>query len=435
MLFKCRLMVSVRNLVRGRIACRDIYRPAPAAARNHNRMPVEMSPQKLLLVLPLVAYRSENQIFVDAQARNGLRLWLDNFDVLTLACPTVDQSPPSGFLPVDDERITFVALPAVYKPQRFVAALYQTLPTLRKIIAESDYLHFAIGGLFGDWSSVCAILARRSGRKFAVWTDRVESQVEWFQAKSKAGPRKPYYFALAALLKVYERKIIRMSSLGLFHGSDCYTAYSAYSSNSHLVHDIHLRKEDQISDAEIEARLRYNGPIRIAYAGRAHRDKGIFDWIEALSLAARGGIEFRATWFGDGPELESARQKVTDANLLNHVKLPGSMTDHSALMEKLRSSFDVFMFCHKTRESPRCLVEALMCGLPIIGYTSHYARGLIKKHGGGMLTSPGYPELLIDSLSQFSRKRDSITKKAQRDGQLYDDESVFRHRSDLMKAI
>jgi hypothetical protein len=75
-----------------------------------------------------------------------------------------------------------------------------------------------------------------------------------------------------------------------------------------------------------------------------------------------------------------------------------------------------------------------MCGLPLIGYASHYARDLIKENGGGILTSLGRPELLTDSLSQFSRARDSITKQAQRDGQLYDDESVFRHRSDLMKA-
>jgi colanic acid/amylovoran biosynthesis glycosyltransferase len=396
---------------------------------------MEMRSPNLLLVLPLLAYRSEDQVFVDAQARNGLRLWLDNFDVLTLACPTVDQPPPSGFLAVDDARITFVALPAVYTPHGFVGALYQTLPMLRKIIASSDHLHFAIGGLFGDWSSVCAILARRSGRKFAVWTDRVESQVVGFQAESKAGARKLYYRALATAIKVYERKIIRMSSLGLFHGSDCYTAYSAYNSNSHLVHDIHLGKEHQIGDLEIEARLRYGGPIRIAYAGRAHRDKGIFDWVEALSVAARAGIEFRATWFGDGPELESARDKVASANLSDRIELPGSMTNHPALMQKLRSSFDVFMFCHKTKESPRCLVEALMCGLPLIGYASHYARDLIKRNGGGMLTSPGHPELLTDSLNQFSRARNSITKNAQRDGQLYDDESVFRHRSDLMKAI
>ena len=53
--------------------------------------------QNLLLVLPLRAVRCHSQIFVDAQARNGLRLWLDNFDVLTLACPTEDGPVPVIF--------------------------------------------------------------------------------------------------------------------------------------------------------------------------------------------------------------------------------------------------------------------------------------------------------------------------------------------------
>jgi len=41
------------------------------------------------------------------------------------------------------------------------------------------------------------------------------------------------------------------------------------------------------------------------------------------------------------------------------------------------------LFTHVTPESPRCLVESLTCGTPIIGYQSRYCEDLVKDFGGG----------------------------------------------------
>ena len=41
--------------------------------------------------------------------------------------------------------------------------------------------------------------------------------------------------------------------------------------------------------------------------------------------------------------------------------------DHDQLLRELKAR-DVFVFCHKIPESPRCLIEALQCGVPIVGY-------------------------------------------------------------------
>jgi colanic acid/amylovoran biosynthesis glycosyltransferase len=388
--------------------------------------------QKLLLVLPLPAYRKGSQVLIDAQAHNGLRLWLNHFDTLILACPALDVDPPTGCLPIVDERITFVALPVAYTPLRFASSLFTTMPILKKIIAESDYLHFAIGGLFGDWAAIGAIIASWNDRPFAVWTDRVESQVTAFQATSKRGLRKFYSSAVATLMKIYERQIIKMSAVGLFHGMECYEAYSPYSTNPHLVHDIHLGREHQITDEEIATRLDRTGPIRIAYAGRVHRDKGVFDWIDALSSAAKEDIDFQAVWFGDGPEIDNARHSVVTKNLSDRIEFPGAVSNHLSLIARLRS-FDFFMFCHKTQESPRCLIEALICGLPLVGYETPYPRDLIKEHEGGILSPFERPELLPRSIRKFCMQRNEITRNAQLDGKLFDAESVFRHRSDLMK--
>ena len=179
----------------------------------------------------------------------------------------------------------------------------------------------------------------------------------------------------------YERYLIGHAALGLFHGMDCYDAFAKYCSNSHVVHNVHLGASAWISEQELDRRLlRRRAPLRLVYAGRAHLDKGIYDWIEALSIASREHIDFTATWYGEGPELEAARTQVIQRGLSAKIRFPGSL-ESSKVMRELHVS-DAFVFCHKTPEAPRCLIEALMCGLPIVGYDSGYPRDLIRNGVG-----------------------------------------------------
>ena len=60
------------------------------------------------------------------------------------------------------------------------------------------------------------------------------------------------------------------------------------------------------------------------------------------------------------------------------------------------------MFCHKTPESPRNLIEALVSGAPIVGYDSPFPRDLIAAHGGGVLTPLNDVNALVDSLASLA---------------------------------
>jgi glycosyltransferase involved in cell wall biosynthesis len=103
----------------------------------------------------------------------------------------------------------------------------------------------------------------------------------------------------------YERLVIRRAALGLFHGADCFEAYAKYCCNSHLVHDIHVGSADLIELSTIRQQRTSHDLLRIAYAGRVHREKGVFDWIDAMAVLASQGTAFDAVWFGDGPDIEA----------------------------------------------------------------------------------------------------------------------------------
>lgn len=379
---------------------------------------------RLLLVLPLTAQIRDGRVHVDDQACNGLRLWLKNFDAVILACPAEYHSILSpDASPIDkiegQERLTFVPLPVTYTPHRFAVALPSTVRTLRRLIDEADYLHFAIGGLWGDWGSVACLLTGR--RPFAVWTDRVEYRVVEFSAEQRRGLRKLYTLTTSRLMKHYQRALIRRSALGLFNGGDCFAAYSAHCPNPHLVYNLHL---EAMGIAERPA----SAKLRIMYAGRVHHEKGVIDWIEATNALRSLGVDFEATWYGEGPELDTARSLAGP-----NVSFRGPLS-HDATLSAMQCS-DVLMFCHKTPESPRCLPEALICGLPIFGYSSPYPAGLIAKHGGGLLTPPNDPGALAAAVARNAPVISDFGTKARRDGTQFSAEKVFAHRSELMKSL
>lgn len=393
----------------------------------------------ILLVLPVGVARGDGGLMFEPQACNGLRLWSENFERVTVACPVLN-AKPAGYLPVSDipgvERITFVPLPYAYRLDHFATKLPSVVRSLRQHIAGSRYLSFAVGGMFGDWASVAAIVARRMGRKYSVWTDRVESAVAWSDATNVTGLRGMYRRTVAHLMKPYERYIIRQAEVGLFHGRDCFEAYSAISRNPYCVHDIHLSAENQIgsSDLVLKAACALNdGPLRIAYVGRAVSMKGPMDWLTVLSILRERGIPFEATWAGDGELLPEMRRRIDEQRLF-FVQLAGNLDRPEVL--RLLGSANLFMFCHKTPESPRCLIEALMRGCPIVGYRSSYPEDLTAKNGGGIFVGRDDVQGLANAVAELHGNRArlaELTRYAAESGKLYSDDAVFRHRSELIK--
>jgi len=385
--------------------------------------------------LPVEVGGAADSLEIEAQAHNGLRLWLSHFDTVVAVC-LYKTKPRGQMLPISTidgiERLRVIPLPEAWLPHQFASKLFAISKFLAEEIEKADYLHFGIGGLWGDWASVGAIVAALKRRPFAVWTDHVESNAHFASALAKRGIARLYTTGTAAMMAIYERAIIRRADLGLFHGADCFQAYAPLNKNPHLVHNIHIGANEHITLDRLRERLRdRRGPLKIGYAGRAAAEKGTLDWVEAISLAARSGVDVDATWFGAGPELDIARQKALQANAPIH--FPGALP-HSDVLNALKT-FDAFVFCHKTLESPRCLIEALSCGLPIVGYRSPYPEDLLSGLSGGILVEQNSIASLSHAIvSLCDRERLATLSLAARSaGSRFTDEAVFAHRSELIK--
>lgn len=408
----------------------------------------------IFLVLPALFRRSpEGNILVEKQAANGLECWADNFQYVVIAAPVYESEDTSSSVTTVEYvdlsslycrfRLEFISLPQVYRTIGFLRFYRSTQQLLANKIKTSEYLSFAIGGLVGDWASVAALEAIRQKRPFSIWTDRVEHQVVRNFHHDHQGFKKFYYFLkvhlwVSPLMQQLERHVIRNCQLGLFHGFDCLNAYSPYCSNPHLVHDVHLKPSDCISQDQLTQkldRLRRKDKLKILYVGRATSMKGPFDWIEVMAKLRCRDIAFEATWVGDGPLLSDMRERVAQLHLEHLVHMPGFIGDRSHLLQMMRNS-DLFVFCHKTPESPRCLIESLMSASPILGYGSPYAEDLVGNLANRLLVPCNQVTTLVDYIAHFDRQRDQLSEVVQSCyhlGTQYSDQAVFAHRSHLIK--
>lgn len=406
-------------------------------------------PHSMYLVLPVPFRVAEGRVFVECQAANGLDRWADNFDRVLIAAPVIPEQEVRNLKGVcwrdvdtlqHRERISCQPLPWAYTPLPFVKQFAAARRLIADSIAESRHLQFAIGGLVGDWAAIAALEAIKQNRPYAIHTDRVEHEVMRKTSGSASALRKLKIAIEAPLMKRYHQHVIRHSSLGLWHGDDCFRAYSPWCRENHLVHDIHTKQSDLIDDASLDRKLASilsSETLELCYVGRLDPMKAPVEWLRAISVARDLGVNLRATWYGEGDLRQQAEAETLRLNLQAVVSFPGFLSNRARLLDRIRDAH-ALVFTHITPESPRNLLESLVCGTPFLGYDNAYAVDLLRGHGGGALVPIHNVNALGSLIGAIDRDRKHLcemTLKAAENGRRFTDTAVFAERSELIKAF
>ncbi|MGD0796996.1 MAG: glycosyltransferase [Acidobacteriaceae bacterium] len=409
----------------------------------------EMIDDQMCLVLPVPFRVTDGEMFVETQAGNGLDRWSDHFSSVFVAAPLIPESEANaltGFVwrPVDSlenrKRVVCQALPYAYTPNTFFKHLGPTRQLLSSAIAQSRYLQFGIGGLMGDWAAVAALEAIKQERRYAIHTDRVEHEVLRKTSSGMSAVRRLRVLVEAPLMKRYHRHIIQRCSLGLWHGDDCYRAYSPWCVENHLIHDIHTKPADLIDGSALREKIQRAqeaDALELCYAGRLDPMKAPLEWLQAIAVARDMDVQLRATWYGEGPLLDAAKAEATRLNLDEVVRFPGFISDRATLLDRLRSAH-AMIFTHVTPESPRILLESLVSGTPIVGYESAFSRDLVAEKGGGELVPMHDVQGLGRLIAELSKNRlrlAELIRQAASNGQRFTDAAVFAERSKLVQRF
>ena len=163
--------------------------------------------------------------------------------------------------------------------------------------------------------------------------------------------------------------------------------------------------------------------------------KAPMEWVQAVGRARDLGANLQATWIGDGVLLDGMKALIANQDLNSVIELTGFEQNRDKLLKRIRESH-IMLFTHVTQESPRCLIESLVCRTPIIGYQNRYSEHLVKDFGGGMFVPMNdWKKLgaLVAALSKDRQRLLQMIKEAGKNGSRFNDEAVFHKRSELIK--
>ena len=402
--------------------------------------------ENLLLVIPPVVRTVNGAYEVETDFSHNLRLYLTNFSQVTFSCPILPDHRANGAilrsLPLESlqnsKRLSFVPLPYPYREDRYLRHYFATRRLLSAEIAKADYLLFSPHSKY-DWSTLAVRLAMKQGRKYDMESDHDHYSAHQFVLASLP-------FGFKKLRKMmWARSFLRdvescfsHSAVALLQGQEVFDAYKEIAPNPHKVLNVQVSPEDHIPPLQLEAkldRIRKKAPLVVSYAGQAIARKGPFDWLRVVRGVSEAGIKLQATWFGDGPLMKQMTHEAKRLDIENVVSFPGSVS-RQEIMAALQKT-DIFLFCHKIGESPRCLGEALAAGSALVGYGTEYPRELVAIKGGGEFAEMDDWQGLAEKIICLDRDRLQLARlleAASSSGRLLDRDTFMQRRIELIKA-
>jgi len=140
----------------------------------------------------------------------------------------------------------------------------------------------------------------------------------------------------------------------------------------------------------------------IGFAGGLVPEKGIETLLQAMARSWRDGWEVRLA--GAGADRDRLRELATSLGLGDAVRFVGRIS--STEMPEFYRSLDVLVLPSRTRSNwkeqfGRVLVEAMACGVPVIGSESGEIPGVIGE--AGLLFAEGDAQALSEQLVRLDR--------------------------------
>ncbi|MEM9809263.1 MAG: glycosyltransferase [Cyanobacteria bacterium P01_D01_bin.56] len=403
--------------------------------------------EQVLQVFPSVLRQADGELLVDTDWLDALRVYAKNFEKVVLACPVTTDDYHFGLrrcYPIkklsDERRIEFLPLPEAFKLKDFIKNYSFVRDLLRQKIKESKYLEFSPHTLVGDWAAVACLEAIKQQRSYVISADVVYHKVAKLSYSNKPFVKRLVKDSVSLpLMKRYHRHLFKQSLMALIQGQDTYDEYSPFCEKANLIYHVTVTAEEKITPAQLDQKvtsvLSQDMPLKICYAGRVNQIKGPADWIKAVNVLVQSGISVQATWIGDGPLLSDMQELVKDLKITDSVSFPGYVSNREKLFDLVRDAH-IFLFCHKTPESPRCLIEAVAMGCPIVGYESAYPLGLIEPCGGGQFVEVGNWSKLAETVAALNTNREGLAtliQQAAKTGQTFDKVKAYQHRIDLIR--
>lgn len=140
-------------------------------------------------------------------------------------------------------------------------------------------------------------------------------------------------------------------------------------------------------------------PVKLLYVGRLAAEKGVPVLLRSLIALKNEGYQFHLTLLGDGPERTALEAEVKTHGLDQMVQF-GGFASQETVRATLQAS-DVFVLPSFAEGVPVSLMEAMACGVPVIGTNVGGVTELIEHGVSGLVVAPSDEVALKKAISDY----------------------------------
>ncbi|MFN4098616.1 MAG: glycosyltransferase [Pararhodobacter sp.] len=162
------------------------------------------------------------------------------------------------------------------------------------------------------------------------------------------------------------------------------------------------------------AALEQGAPLRLVWVGPVDPLSGVEDLLPMAFLLRQRGVPFRLEMFGSGPLEARIRDGISGLGLQGCVTLQAPGPFDPVLVPHLRRGADLFISPRRLATPQSTYVEALGCGLPILGYGNRMWRRMQAESGAGWVVRRGSVGGLVRALARLDSDRAAIIAASRR---------------------
>ena len=165
------------------------------------------------------------------------------------------------------------------------------------------------------------------------------------------------------------------------------------------------RSSDQETRAEY---LRSGAPLRLAWFGVMTPESRVLDFLPVAHLLQLRGVTAEFDLFGTGPDEGRLRDGISALGLSQSVRVHEPQGFDARLVPHLRQEADVFLSARRLPTPLSAYVEALGCGLPILGAKNAMTKRLVANSGAGWLVGKRSTAGIVRAIAHLDQNREAI---------------------------
>jgi glycosyltransferase involved in cell wall biosynthesis len=199
------------------------------------------------------------------------------------------------------------------------------------------------------------------------------------------------------------------------NGYPAFDAYRSLNPDTLLYLDNRMRDDLFASENEMIARRdRLSGPmpLRLINSGRLEPMKGDQDLIPFAATLRNIGTSFTLDIFGSGSLENEIRSSIVAENLEEVVKLHPAVDFETELVPLSRRTADVFLSLNRQSDPSCTYLEAMGCGLPVVGYANRMLEKLVQISRAGWTVPLGNVGALATLVSTLAERTETVSQAA-----------------------